>query len=167
MNNSNDPARLGGLTNNFTDDDALLHEGGVLPKDFPQRLERLKEASGLSWGALARAIGVDRKSLIRWRKKGVEPCGGAMHAIFRLRGPDARRPGDPHGRGSPDEPLREGTLDQHGPAGRRTQAQRRHGGTRQETPSGARPQDVGAGRPIHRPQDERPAVQPVAAATVR
>ena len=55
MNNSNDPARLGGLTNGFTDDDdALLHEGGVLPKDFPQRLERLKEASGLSWGALAR-----------------------------------------------------------------------------------------------------------------
>ena len=91
MNKPNDPARLGGHTNGILDDDdSLLHEGGVLPKDFPQRLERLKEASGLSWGALARAIGVDRKSLIRWRKKGVEPCGGAMHAIFRFA---ARMPG--------------------------------------------------------------------------
>ena len=56
---------------------------GVLPKDFAQRLERLKEASGLSWRGLARALGVDPKQLARWRK-GVEPCGGAMHSIHRL-----------------------------------------------------------------------------------
>ena len=90
MENTNVPSRLGGHNGFTDDDDALLHEGGVLPKDFPQRLERLKETSGLSWGALARQIGVDRKSLIRWRKKGVEPCGGAMHAIFRFA---ARMPG--------------------------------------------------------------------------
>ena len=46
--------------------------------------EGLKEASGLSWGAMARSIGVDRKQLMRWRKKGIESCGGAMHAIFRF-----------------------------------------------------------------------------------
>ena len=90
MENTNVSSRLGGHNGFTDDDDALIHEGGVLPKDFPQRLERLKEASGLSWGALARQIGVDRKSLIRWRKKGVEPCGGAMHAIFRFA---ARMPG--------------------------------------------------------------------------
>ena len=56
---------------------------GVLPRDFAQRLERLKEASGLSWRALARALGVDPKQLLRWRK-GVEPCGGAMHSLFRF-----------------------------------------------------------------------------------
>ena len=56
---------------------------GVLPKDFARRLERLKEASGLSWRGLARALGVDPKQLARWRK-GVEPCGGAMHSIHRL-----------------------------------------------------------------------------------
>ena len=58
-------------------------ESGVLPDDFGQRPERLKEASGLSWRGLARALGVDPKQLARWRK-GVEPCGGAMHSIFRF-----------------------------------------------------------------------------------
>ena len=29
------------------------------------------------------ALGVDPKQLLRWRK-GVEPCGGAMHSIFRF-----------------------------------------------------------------------------------
>ena len=85
MNRPDDPSRFNGHNDDDADGyGALLHQGGVLPKDFPDRLERLKEASGLSWGALARAIGVDRKSLMRWRKKGVEPCGGAMHAIFRF-----------------------------------------------------------------------------------
>ena len=55
--------------------------GGKLPEDFGERLERLKELSGLSWGGFALALGVDRKQLLRWRK-GVEPCGGAMLSIF-------------------------------------------------------------------------------------
>ena len=58
-------------------------ESGVLPDDFGQRLERLKEASGLSWRGLARALGADPKQLARWRK-GVEPCGGAMHSIHHF-----------------------------------------------------------------------------------
>ena len=32
---------------------------------------------------MAKALGVDPKQLLRWRK-GVEPCGGAMHSIFRF-----------------------------------------------------------------------------------
>ena len=65
-------------------------ESGILPDDFAQRLERLKEASGLSWRGLARALGSDPKQLARWRK-GVEPCGGAMHSIHRFASRDARR----------------------------------------------------------------------------
>ena len=55
----------------------------MLPADFPQRLLRLKEASGLSWSGMAQAIGVDRKQLRLWAE-GVEPCGGAMLSLFRL-----------------------------------------------------------------------------------
>ena len=58
-------------------------ESGVLPPDFPQRLVRLKEASGLTWTAFAHAMGVDRKQVLRWTK-GVEPCGGAMLALLRF-----------------------------------------------------------------------------------
>ncbi len=80
MKNPNDTARTGGHYNPGEDG---TPESGVLPEDFPERLERLKEASGLSWRGLARALGVDPKQLLRWRK-GVEPCGGAMHSIFRF-----------------------------------------------------------------------------------
>ena len=53
----------------------------ALPDDFPKRLERLKEASGLSWRGMARAIGVDHKLLLRWRK-GAVPSGGSMHLLY-------------------------------------------------------------------------------------
>ena len=58
-------------------------ESAVFPPDFPDRLVRLKEASGLTWTAFARAIGVDRKQVRRWRQ-GVEPCGGAMLSLVRF-----------------------------------------------------------------------------------
>ena len=59
-------------------------ESGVLPDDFVDRLERLKEASGLTWTGFAQAIGVDQKQMLRWRKKGTEPCGGAMLSLLRF-----------------------------------------------------------------------------------
>ena len=58
-------------------------EGTVLPKDFPQRLERLKEASGLTWRGMARAIGIDHKLLLYWRRGG-GPSGGSMLSLFRF-----------------------------------------------------------------------------------
>ena len=58
-------------------------EGAVMPEDFPDRLERLKEASGLSWRAMARAIGIDHKLLLRWRN-GAVPSGGSMLSLFRF-----------------------------------------------------------------------------------
>ncbi len=65
----------------------LCHQSGVLPWDFADRIVRLKEASGLTWSGMARALGVDRKQLRRWRRKGVEPCGGAMLALVRFARP--------------------------------------------------------------------------------
>ena len=81
--NSNDPARFDGHDNPAADGTQPL-EGGVLPEDFGERLERLKEAGGLSWRGFAKALGVDPKQLRMWRRKGVEPCGGAMLSIARF-----------------------------------------------------------------------------------
>ncbi len=81
--NSNDPARFDGRDNPAADGTQPL-EGGVLPEDFGERLERLKEAGGLSWRGFAKALGVDPKQLRMWRRKGVEPCGGAMLSIARF-----------------------------------------------------------------------------------
>ena len=55
----------------------------LLPADFPARLARLKEATGLSWEGLAVCLGVDSRQVLRWRQ-GTEPCGGAMLALVRL-----------------------------------------------------------------------------------
>ena len=84
MNNPNDSSRFDGSMEQIGDED---HDhsfpSGVLPDDFPKRLERLKEVSGLTWSGFARAIGVGEKQIHRWRN-GAEPCGGAMHALFRF-----------------------------------------------------------------------------------
>ena len=53
------------------------------PEDFPERLQRVKEATGLSWNEFASALGMDARQVARWRK-GVEPCGSSMLALFRL-----------------------------------------------------------------------------------
>ena len=36
------------------------YQTGVLPKDFVQRLNRLKKAGGLTWNGFAQALRVDR-----------------------------------------------------------------------------------------------------------
>ena len=43
------------------------------PPDFPERLARFKEASGLSWRAIARMLGVSPSRLRQWRNNGVLP----------------------------------------------------------------------------------------------
>ena len=54
---------------------------GRLPPDFPERLDRLKRASGLTWEEFAEALGVDVKRVLSWRH-GIEPLGGAYHALI-------------------------------------------------------------------------------------
>ena len=83
MNGTNNLTRFGGLHNHGADGTQPLLSG-VLSQDFPRRLERLKEASGLSWRGMAKALGVDPKQLRRWRKKGVEPSGGPMLSLVRF-----------------------------------------------------------------------------------
>ena len=58
---------------------------GVLPEDFIERLQLLKEATGLTWNGFAEALGVDPKQVFRWRQ-GAEPCGGAMRSLIGLAG---------------------------------------------------------------------------------
>ena len=90
MNNDpDDSTRFDGRNDNGADG-IQLPESSVLPEDFGERLERLKEASGLSWRGLAKALGVDPKQQDKWRRKNVEPCGGAMLSICRFAG---RMPG--------------------------------------------------------------------------
>ena len=54
------------------------------PDDFPERLERFKKESGLSWAEIARRLGVDRETLRRWREKGVRPTAEHLMALLAL-----------------------------------------------------------------------------------
>ncbi len=56
----------------------------LMPEDFRGRLEAIKQLTGLSWEGMASAMGVDSRQLWRWRKRGVQPSGGAMLALVRL-----------------------------------------------------------------------------------
>ncbi len=63
----------------------FLDGSGVLPDDFPECLDRLRRATGLTRNGFADALGADRKQALRWND-GTEPCGGAMLSIVRLAG---------------------------------------------------------------------------------
>ena len=96
MDNPNDSSRFNGRIHNTggkKEEGTPPPESGVPPE----------ESGGPSRRGLARALGVDSKQSLR-RRRGVEPCGGAMHSIFRCR-PDARRPAHSHGRGRSDDPT--------------------------------------------------------------
>ena len=85
MTNRNPEYRLDGRPVRIKVGGRLLPlETAVFPGDFPRRLRRLKEASGLTWTAFAWAIGVDLKQLRRWLTKGVEPSGGPLLALLRF-----------------------------------------------------------------------------------
>ena len=56
----------------------------VLTGDFPDGLERFKEASGLSWADIARLLGTSTLNLWRWRKRGVRPNAHHLLALQDL-----------------------------------------------------------------------------------
>ena len=58
----------------------------VFPDDFPQRLVRFKEESGLSWAELARRLGTSALNLRRWKDKGVRPHWRHLTALLELAG---------------------------------------------------------------------------------
>ena len=51
--------------------------------DFGERLERLKELSGLSWGEFAELLGETQRGLLKWRRGG-RPSGAYFWAIMEL-----------------------------------------------------------------------------------
>ena len=56
----------------------------TFPEDFPQRLERFQQESGLSWAELARRLGTYSHTLWRWRNAGVRPSAEHMLALLEL-----------------------------------------------------------------------------------
>lgn len=56
----------------------LPREHHEFPRDFPWRLEQLKEASGLTWSELARRLGTNALTLRRWRKGA---CPNGLHLL--------------------------------------------------------------------------------------
>ena len=64
----------------------LLVPPGValMPDDFPERLEAVRNLFDLNCEEMAVALGVDPRQLMRWRIKGGGPNGGAMLALVRL-----------------------------------------------------------------------------------
>ena len=67
----------------------LILDDGLIPEDFPERLDAFKEVTDLSWEALAACLGVDPRQLQRWRK-GTKPSGDGLCALVLLA---ARIPG--------------------------------------------------------------------------
>ncbi len=53
------------------------------PKDFPDRLGRFKEETGLTWNALARRLGVNPYRLRQWRK-GTVPDSTNLFILLTL-----------------------------------------------------------------------------------
>ena len=55
-------------------------------EDFPRRLERFKEESGLPWAELARRLDTDSETVRRWRKGEVRPSTRHMLALLHMAG---------------------------------------------------------------------------------
>ena len=55
----------------------------TFPKDFPERLEWLKDLSGLSWKGVAREVGVTPSRVTGWRR-GRVPEGFALLSLIRF-----------------------------------------------------------------------------------
>ena len=63
------------------------HHSGIpytFPHDFPQRLERFKEQSELSWAEMTRRLGTCPYTVRRWWKKGLRPSTRHMMSLLDL-----------------------------------------------------------------------------------
>ena len=56
----------------------------AFPRDFPQRLARLLEASGLTGPELARRLGADPETVRRWQDGRTRPNAEHLAALSRL-----------------------------------------------------------------------------------
>ena len=53
------------------------------PEDFGERLEGLRELTGLSWGEFAKLLGVTQRGLLKWRRGG-PPSGLYFWTIMEM-----------------------------------------------------------------------------------
>ena len=102
----------------------------LLPPDSLERLDALKQMSGLSWKRMAAAIGVDARRVYCWRR-GTYPSGESMLSLVQL-ATCARRPGRVARRRCAGDPRRHEAVRRAGVDGQGTG---RTGGTT-EKPSG-------------------------------
>ena len=58
-----------------------------VPHDFPERLERFKEESGLSWAEIIRRLDIHHETMRRWRKGRARPSMRNMMALVALARP--------------------------------------------------------------------------------
>ena len=56
----------------------------VFPDDFPQRLKRFQEESGLPWAEIARRLGTSPYTVWRWHEAGVRPYYRHLMALLEL-----------------------------------------------------------------------------------
>ena len=56
----------------------------TIPDNFPERLRRFQEESGLSWSEIARRLGTYRHTVGRWWKAGVRPNQHHTKALLDL-----------------------------------------------------------------------------------
>ena len=61
-----------------------LWEVRGFPEDFPERLERLKRASGLSWRQIAYWLGTDTSVIREWRAGRRQPSTVHLFSLFAL-----------------------------------------------------------------------------------
>ena len=61
-----------------------LREVPEFPPDFPERLERLKQLSGLSWRQIAFRLGTDTGVIREWRAGKRQPSTLHLFSLFRL-----------------------------------------------------------------------------------
>ena len=73
----------------------------VIPDNFPQRLRRFKEESGLSWSEIARRLETYRHTVGRWCKAGVRPNQHQTKVLLDLADDFGLGPVHPKGKGGP------------------------------------------------------------------
>ena len=56
----------------------------VIPDNFPQRLKRFQEESGLSWSEIARRLETYRHTVWRWAEGRVQPNPQHRKALMEL-----------------------------------------------------------------------------------
>ncbi len=58
-----------------------------VPHDFPERLERFKEESGLSWAEIIRRLDIHHETMRRWRQGRASPSMRNMMALVAVARP--------------------------------------------------------------------------------